>query len=119
MISAEVRKGIRRAKHDGFHSFAGFIILFEMLFLPVGFGIIYKSWWVFGGGFLVSYLLFQIPITAKLIFLFISGWLAYFAGLSVYKSNGLGAGVVLGFLVFVIVYKTHRGASQYLDDIAV
>ena len=66
---SDVRKGTTQAK---FNDDASSFVIFEVLFLSIIFGVIFESWWLFGGMFLGLLFGLFIPGLNLVISLFVS-----------------------------------------------
>lgn len=109
----DVRKGITQAK---FNEDASNWLFFEIFFISIVFGFIFKSWWVFGGLLfgMMGLLLFR---KIAVIFMVVLTIFWAFVGFMIGMQWGLGASVVLAILALLITGGFHIGALEWIDDI--
>lgn len=88
-----------------------------MLFLTVVAGIQLESWWAFGGALVICVIVLTYQRLMLIVSIVFSGFWAVFAlgvGLGI---DGLGAGIVLGVIAFLISLGMHAASIQLVNDI--
>lgn len=114
MDTKTVRSAITQAKYNESN---GSVLTSEILLIAIGLGILYKSWWVFGGVLLGLFTLMHIPFLGTLFLLCLSlvlGVIGWAFGL---MAESLGAQVVLALLGFLAGVGIHFSARQHLEDL--
>lgn len=110
----DVRRGITQASYNG-GSFV--IIAIEIAIIAVGMGVYFKSWWWFGGVYLMLLAAIQIrQLSLPVMFLGSLLW-----GLSGFLIGSLfgsyAAQIVIGVISFIIGLSVHFSAIEWVDDL--
>jgi len=130
---SDIRKGVTQAK---FNDDASSFVIFEVLFLSIIFGVIFESWWIFGGMFFGLLIGLFIPGLNLIISLFVSfcwGGIAsiisafffiennnfpsenYLDNIYILASNG--ATLIPFIFIFLSSLGAHLATIEWLHDI--
>lgn len=113
MSMKDVRRGNAQAE---FNETASNWLFFEILFISVATGLMFQSWWVFGGvlfGMLIMTWVRKLVIVLVIALTLLWAVVAFTLGFHLW---GYGAAFVLSALALLVTAGLHMGAIEWIDD---
>ena len=110
----DVRRGVSKA---GWNKEYRNIIINEIWIVSIVLGLIFQSWWVFGGALFGMVIIFMVVELAKIFILLASLFWAIVFGFIFSLIGGPPAAIIIGIFAFLASMGIHEFALQYFHDV--
>ena len=113
---SEIRRGVSQAN---FNESQSGILMFQILVVSIALGVIYSSWYVFGGALIGLLICLSIPAIASLLCITLAAGVGYmtYSVLRFFEASD-GATYVVTGLIGLAALGANLAGAEYMQDIS-